>query len=91
MKVSEKLNMIAALPNARIAFDGCHKIYVCTDAAGVNEAVSCGYDQGDLYPATDIHYLWGKTCGLRFVSSITLADAPWTIGQGEDDDTEDES
>lgn len=91
MKVSEKLKMIAALPNTVIAFDGCHKIYVCTDAAGVRAAGDNGYEEdGDFYPATDINYLWGKSCPLRFVSSIGLTDEPWTIRQCEDDDTRDD-
>lgn len=92
MKVSEKLKTIEALPGALIAFDGCHKIYVCTDVAGAVEAGSYGYDGGDFYPAADVRELWEKSCSLRFVSSIELIDTPWTIRQFEDaDEAEDAS
>lgn len=85
--VQEKLDAIAQL-QAKVVFDGCHKLYLVLNEGDAQVAVNCGYDMGDFFPAGEIHRLWEDSCPLRFVNLISLEEHPLTIEQFEDEDEE---
>lgn len=70
--VSERLDAIAA-SGMEVAFDGCHKIYLCESHADGDDARACGYD---VYPASRVREFWEASCGLEFVH-------PWNLGKSE--------
>jgi hypothetical protein len=80
--VRQTLRAIAA-SDAKVAFDGCHKLYLIFDDEDMEIATANGYLAEDIFPATEIHRLWESSCGLRFVHPINLdMKHPWNIEQG---------
>ena len=53
----------------KVAFEGCHKIYVCETPEDVKEAKRLGYK---LCPMEDIKYVFDISCPLRFISNWAL-------------------
>jgi hypothetical protein len=53
----------------KVAFDGCHKIYVCETPEDVKETKRLGYK---LCPMEDIKYVFDISCPLRFISNWEL-------------------
>jgi hypothetical protein len=52
-----------------VAFDGCHKLYVCETQDDVDDAESNGYD---IHPIGRLPDLWRQSCSLRFISNWQL-------------------
>ena len=88
-----------------IAFDGCHKIYVLMDYEQVEQMEKWGYGKDDSYLFTDKHLSaedmnatlrgwYERSCGLRFIEATSTGTEETIfetlIGQGEDQDEEDE-
>jgi hypothetical protein len=85
-----------------IAFDGCHKIYICMDDEQVSQMRSYGYGDKDTYLITAtatpeqlltvIQGWWDNSCGLRFIEAVSTrgdeTDFHTLIGQGEDEEDE---
>jgi len=82
---------IAAIETSdkRLVWDGCHKIYLIQNEGDVAEALDCGYEAGDFYPASQIRELITGSCFLVFVSKLGRDnddfDHPWNIDQGTED------
>ena len=53
----------------KIAYDGCHKIYLIQDEKDEKEALEYGYD---FYDSTKLKELWDESCPLRFISTWKL-------------------
>ena len=78
-----------------IAFDGCHKIYICMDDEQVSQMRGYGYGENDSYLITDQSESWltvvqgwyEKSCGLKFIEAVstrgTKTQFHTLIGQGE--------
>lgn len=64
MKVNNK-----EVKGVAVAFDGCHKIYVCEDDQDVNKAKEIGYN---LYDIADLEKIYKNSCELRFISNWKL-------------------
>lgn len=88
LNIERKLELIAAQEDWKVAFDGCHKIYVVRSPEEYERLKGYGYDDDDLLPASEIHALWLGSCFLRFVNMADLDEHPWVIEQGESDDDE---
>ncbi len=52
------------IPDALIAWDTCHKIYITCNEDEVEEAKSYGYE---IHPVEDLREIWDKSCPLRFI------------------------
>lgn len=57
-------NVLWELDAECIAYDGCHKIYIISNANDKAKAFEYGYD---FYPVTDLKKLWEDSCSLRFI------------------------
>lgn len=64
MKVNGQL-----LTGVGVAFDGCHKLYVCETQDEADDAEQTGYD---IYPMGRLPDLWERSCALRFISNWQL-------------------
>ena len=53
----------------KIAYDGCHKIYVLEDKEDIVEAKDMGYD---IIPIKHIQEVYDSSCGLQFISNWQL-------------------
>lgn len=53
-----------------VAFDGCHKFYICETVKDTKEAEDNGGYK--MYPLTKLPELWEKSCPLRFLSNWKL-------------------
>ena len=84
LSVNERLNLIAE-SDWKIAWDGCHKIYFLQDEGRVADAEKYEYD---IYPSSEVKNLYGRSCGLRFVSCWGYDNDDflheWNINQCED-------
>ena len=52
-----------------VAYDSCHKLYVCEDEADIKEAEECEYS---IYPLNDLPYLYDNSCDLKFINNWKL-------------------
>jgi hypothetical protein len=52
-----------------IAWNQCHKIYICQNAKEVKHARLLGYS---IYPMTDLPDIWDMSCSFRFISTWDL-------------------
>lgn len=59
-------------------FDGCHKVYICTNKEGERQLLELGYD---LLPIEGLPEIWTQTCWLRFIMSADLKQS--FVRQGE--------
>ena len=83
-----------------IAFDGCHKIYICMDDEQVSQMRGYEYGKDGSYLITDqaeswltvIQGWWEESCGLKFIEAVSTrgTDTKFDtlIGQGEFDEDE---
>lgn len=51
--------------NCKVAYDGCHKIYICKDEEDINEATEIGYKIHDI---SELEKLYKGSCPLVFIS-----------------------
>ena len=51
-------------PNHKIAFDGCHKIYICENDEDLAEAKEYGYK---IHELDELKTLFEKSCPLKFI------------------------
>ena len=65
-------------PN-KIAYDGCHKIYICEDDEDLKEAKEYGYQ---IHELDELKTLFEKSCPLKFIYNWSLTE--YYVGQGED-------
>lgn len=56
-------------PNHKIAFDGCHKIYICENDEGLEEAKEYGYK---IHELNELENLFNKSCMLKFIYNWSL-------------------
>ena len=56
-------------PNHKIAFDGCHKIYICENDEDLAEAKECGYK---IHELDELKTLFEKSCSLKFIYNWSL-------------------
>ena len=81
-EVQSKLDEISKseLP---IAWDGCHKIYMCHSRDDVDMMKDYGYE---IHLPNKIHDIWDKSCELKFIHPADLSNGhPLEIHQFEDD------
>lgn len=86
MKSLTTAEKIAAIEYSgkRLAFDGCHKLYLIENEGDVATAQNCGYESEDIFPASQVRELIQKSCFLVFVHPMSLEDEhPLDILQGE--------
>lgn len=62
----ETYNKTTAIDGCAIAYDGCHKIYICQTEAEADDAEQSGYDIYD-FNADELRALWLDSCDLRFI------------------------
>ena len=53
----------------QFGWDGCHKIYLITSEAGMDDMIEFGYT---LFPVGDLQEVWDLSCGLRFIDDADL-------------------
>lgn len=51
--------------NCKVAYDGCHKIYICKDEADIKEATEIGYK---IHEISELEKLYNSSCSLVFIS-----------------------
>jgi hypothetical protein len=85
MSTRQKIAAIEA-SDYRLAWDGCHKIYLLGSVERVADAMATGYD---TYPADEIRQIILESCGLVFVSNWGLGDGDWDHEWNIDQCTED--
>ena len=56
-------------PNHKIAFNGCHKIYICESDEDLKEAKECGYK---IHELDELKTLFEKSCSLKFIYNWSL-------------------
>lgn len=66
-------------PNHKIAFDGCHKIYICENDEDLAEAKEYGYK---IHELDELKTLFEKSYPLKFIYNWSLTE--YYVGQGED-------
>lgn len=64
--------------NNKIAYDGCHKIYICENDEDVAEAKELGYK---IHKLNELEDLFNKSCALVFIYNWSLDE--YYVGQGE--------
>ena len=64
-------------PN-KIAYDGCHKIYICEDDEDLKEATEIGYQ---IHNIDELETLFNQSCLLVFIHNWKLTTTP--VGQFE--------
>ena len=52
-----------------VAYDGCHKLYVCEDETDIRDAQEIGYE---IHSILELPYLYGSSCSLRFINNWKL-------------------
>lgn len=83
LSVGEKIAAIET-SGLRVAWDGCHKLYLIEDETDVTTMRGNGYEDDDFHQASEIRRLINESCGLVFVHAASLRnDFPWDIRQGE--------
>ena len=53
----------------KVAYEGCHKIYLIKDEKDIREAKACGYRIHDI---DKLEMLYDVSCSLRFISDWKL-------------------
>lgn len=66
-------------PNHKIAYDGCHKIYICESNEDMEEAKNRGFK---IYELNELEDLFNKSCPLVFIYNWNLTE--YYVGQSED-------
>lgn len=56
--------------DSKVAYDGCHKIYICEDEEDVNKAIEIGYEIHDI---SELEKLYNISCQLVFISNWKLS------------------
>ena len=51
--------------NCKVAYNGCHKIYICKDKADIKEATEIGYK---IHEISELEKLDKGSCPLDFIS-----------------------
>lgn len=64
-------------PN-KIAYDGCHKIYICEDDEDLKEATEIGYQ---IHNIDELETLFNQSCSLVFIHNWKLTTT--SVGQFE--------
>lgn len=49
--------------DSKVAYDGCHKIYICEDEKEVKEAIEIGYE---IHEISELEKLYNASCPLVF-------------------------
>lgn len=60
--------------DSKVAYDGCHKIYICEDEEDeedVKEAIEIGYE---IHEISELEKLYKGSCSLVFISDWELLD-----------------
>ena len=52
-----------------VAYEGCHKIYICEDEQDEEMMRSYGYE---IYPLSDLPTIYENACSLRFIDNAKL-------------------
>ena len=52
-----------------VAYDGCHKIYICESIEDEEMMKGWGYK---IYPLEQLPEIWENSCSLRFISNAKL-------------------
>ena len=53
-----------------VAYEGCHKLYVCEDESDIREAQETGYT---VYPIAELPSLYNNSCSLKFIKNWKLS------------------
>ena len=56
-------------PNYKIAYDGCHKIYICENNEDMEEAKKRGFK---IYELNELEDLFNKSCPLVFIYKMKI-------------------
>lgn len=56
--------------DSKVAYDGCHKIYICEDEKEVKEAIEIGYE---IHEISGLEKLYNASCPLVFISNWKLS------------------
>lgn len=56
--------------DSKVAYDGCHKIYICEDEEDVKEAIEIGYE---IHEISELEKLYNISCQLVFISNWKLS------------------
>lgn len=56
----------------KVAYDGCHKIYICSDENDVKKAIEFGYEIHDI---TELESLYNNSCPLVFIRGWKTLDS----------------
>lgn len=62
-----------------IAFDECHKIYICEDVGDIEFMKTLDYN---IYPWDALEDLYDESCPLRFIANAKLTEV--YVQQGEE-------
>ena len=65
-------------PNNKIAYDGCHKIYICENNEDIEEAKKAGHK---IHELNELEDLFNKSCALVFIYNWNFTE--FYVGQGE--------
>ena len=52
-----------------VAYEGCHKIYICENDADEEKMKGYGYE---IYPLKYLPEIWESSCSLRFIDNASL-------------------
>lgn len=69
LKLNDKEGNLYNIPGFKIAWDGCHKIYVVASDKDQEEAINLNYN---LYELDQLPKIWEESCILKFISSWDL-------------------
>lgn len=65
-------------PNNKIAYDDCHKIYICENNEDIEEAKEIGYQ---IHNIDELETLFNQSCALVFIYNWNCTE--FYVGQGE--------
>ena len=51
--------------NCKVAYDGCHKIYICKDEEDIKETTEIGYE---IHEISELESLYNSSCPMVFIS-----------------------
>lgn len=57
--------------NCKVAYGGCHKIYICKDEADIKEATKIGYE---IHEISELEKLYKNSCSLVFISDWKMTE-----------------
>lgn len=69
LKLNDREGTLYNIPGFKIAWDGCHKIYIVASERDQEEAVRLNYN---LYELDQLPKIWEESCPLKFIS-------PWGL------------